>query len=58
MDIATGLGLLAGAGVLATLIMLGGDCGCSPTTHAAIVIFGGSLAATLRNVNKIFASNR
>src|SRR5215472_10277247 len=47
MDIATGLGLLAGAGVLATLILMGGDLRMFVDTHAFIVIFGGSFAATL-----------
>jgi Flagellar motor component len=47
MDISTGLGLLAGAGVLATLILLGGDMRMFADMHAAIVIFGGSFAATL-----------
>jgi hypothetical protein len=47
LDIATGLGLLAGARVLATLIMLGGDMRMVAGMHAAIVILGGSFAATL-----------
>jgi chemotaxis protein MotA len=47
MDIATGLGLLAGAAVLATLILMGGDIRMFVDTHAFIVIFGGSFAATL-----------
>src|SRR5246127_1944752 len=47
MDIATGLGLLAGAVVLCTLILLGGDLRMFADVHAAIVIFGGSFAATL-----------
>ena len=47
MDISTGLGLLAGAGVLATLIMMGGDIRMFVDAHAFIVIFGGSFAATL-----------
>jgi chemotaxis protein MotA len=47
MDIATGLGLLAGAAVLATLILMGGDIRMFLDTHAFIVIFGGSFAATL-----------
>ncbi len=47
MDIATGLGLLAGAVVLSTLIMMGGNVRMFLDTHAAIVIFGGSFAATL-----------
>jgi chemotaxis protein MotA len=47
MDIATGLGLLAGAAVLCTLILLGGDLRMFVDLHAFIVIFGGSFAATL-----------
>ena len=47
MDIATGLGLLAGAAVVTTLIMLGGDLRMFYDLHAIIVIFGGSFAATL-----------
>ena len=47
MDIATGLGLLAGAVVLCTLILMGGDLRMFLDAHAAIVIFGGSFAATL-----------
>jgi chemotaxis protein MotA len=47
MDISTGLGILAGAGVLATLILLGGDLRMFADMHAAIVIFGGAFAATL-----------
>ncbi|MGD0026304.1 MAG: MotA/TolQ/ExbB proton channel family protein [Xanthobacteraceae bacterium] len=47
MDIATSLGLLAGAVVLCTLIMMGGDLRMFLDLHAGIVIFGGSFAATL-----------
>ena len=47
MDVATGLGLLAGAVVLCTLILMGGDLRVFLDVHAAIVIFGGSFAATL-----------
>jgi chemotaxis protein MotA len=47
MDISTGLGLLAGAVVLCTLILMGGDLRMFLDVHAAIVIFGGSFAATL-----------
>src|SRR5947208_9495930 len=47
MDIATSLGLVGGAIVLCTLIMMGGDLRMFADAHAAIVIFGGSLAATL-----------
>src|SRR5215468_530979 len=47
MDIATGLGLAAGAVVLVTLILMGGDLRMFLDVHAFIVIFGGSFAATL-----------
>ncbi len=47
MDIATGLGLIAGAIVLVTLIMMGGDLGMFLDLHAFIVIGGGAFAATL-----------
>src|SRR5256714_4549346 len=47
MDIATGLGLVAGAVVLAALIFMGGDLRMFLDSHAFIVIFGGSFAATL-----------
>src|SRR3982074_1572475 len=47
MDIATSLGLIAGGIVLVPLIMMGGDLRMFVDLHAAIVIFGGSFAATL-----------
>src|SRR4249919_3328466 len=47
MDIATGLGLIAGLIVLCTLILMGGSLGMFLDAHAAIVIFGGAFAATL-----------
>ena len=47
MDIATGLGLLAGAVVVVTLILMGGDLRMFVSDHALIIIFGGSFAATL-----------
>ncbi len=47
MDIATGLGLFAGGVVLVALILMGGDLAMFADSHAAIVIFGGSIAATL-----------
>jgi chemotaxis protein MotA len=47
MDIATGLGLIAGAIVLVALILMGGNLGMFLDSHAFIVIFGGSFAATL-----------
>jgi chemotaxis protein MotA len=47
MDIATSIGLLAGAIVLVTLILMGGDFRMFYDIHAVIIIFGGSFAATL-----------
>ena len=47
MDISTGIGLAAGAVVVCTLILLGGDFRMFYDVHAIIVIFGGSTAATL-----------
>src|SRR6476661_4924629 len=47
MDITTLLGLVAGAIVLSTLILMGGDFRMFYDSHAVIIIFGGSFAATL-----------
>jgi chemotaxis protein MotA len=47
MDIATGLGLLAGAMVVGTVMLMGGGFGMFVSDHAVIIIFGGSFAATL-----------
>jgi chemotaxis protein MotA len=47
MDIATGLGLLAGGAVIVTLILMGGDLRMFYDVHAIIIIFGGSFSATL-----------
>jgi chemotaxis protein MotA len=47
MDITTGLGLLAGASVVVTIMLMGGDIRMFFSDHAIIVIFGGSFAATL-----------
>jgi chemotaxis protein MotA len=47
MDIATGIGLAAGAVVIATLILMGGDFRMFYDIHAIIIIFGGSISATL-----------
>jgi chemotaxis protein MotA len=47
MDIATGLGLIAGIIVLASLILMGGELSMFVDVHAFIVIFGGAFAATL-----------
>ena len=47
MDIATSAGLVAGAIVIITLILMGGDLRMFYDIHAIIIIFGGSFAATL-----------
>ena len=47
MDIATGLGLLSGLGVVTVVILMGGDLKMFVSDHAAIVIFGGCFASTL-----------
>ncbi|MFA6266893.1 MAG: MotA/TolQ/ExbB proton channel family protein [Pseudolabrys sp.] len=47
MDIATSLGLAAGLGVITIVILMGGDLHMFVNEHAAILIFGGSTAATL-----------
>ncbi len=56
MDIATGLGLIAGMGVLVTLILMGGELSMFLDSHAFIAIFGGAFAATLIRfpLNSIF----
>jgi chemotaxis protein MotA len=47
MDIMTGVGLVAGFGVIATMMLLGGDIHMFVSEHAIIIIFGGSIAATM-----------
>ena len=47
MDIATGLGLLAGLTVVTVMIFMGGDLHMFLSEHAVIIIFGGSFSATL-----------
>jgi chemotaxis protein MotA len=47
MDIATAAGLVVGAIVIITLILMGGDLRMFYDIHAIIIIFGGSFAATL-----------
>ena len=56
MDISTGLGLLAGIGVVSAVILMGGDLTMFVSEHAFIVIFGGSFSATLIRfpLNSIF----
>jgi chemotaxis protein MotA len=47
MDFATSIGLLFGAGVVFTLIAMGGSFSLFYDIHAVIVIFGGCTAATI-----------
>ncbi|MGO9360306.1 MAG: motility protein A [Xanthobacteraceae bacterium] len=47
MDFATGIGLTAGIIVIATIMLLGGDLEMFFSEHAIIIIFGGSISATL-----------
>jgi chemotaxis protein MotA len=47
MDIMTGVGLLSGIAVIATMMLLGGDLHIFISEHAVIIIFGGSIAATM-----------
>src|SRR5260370_9892799 len=47
MDIATSLGLLGGAVVVSTVILMGGNFGMYFSDHALIIIFGGAFSATL-----------
>src|SRR5438477_9401111 len=47
MDIMTGVGLVFGTVVIATMMLLGGDLHMFVSEHAIIIIFGGSIAATM-----------
>ena len=47
MDIMTGAGLVAAFIVIATMMLLGGDVHMFVSEHAIILIFGGSIAATM-----------
>jgi chemotaxis protein MotA len=47
MDITTGIGLIAGIIVIAVMVFLGGDLHMFISEHAMIIIFGGSISATL-----------
>src|SRR6201986_196118 len=47
MDIMTGVGLTAGIIVIAVMMLLGGDIHMFISEHAIIIIFGGSIAATM-----------
>src|SRR6195952_2122570 len=47
MDIMTSIGLVSGIIVVAVMVFLGGDLHMFISEHAMIIIFGGSIAATL-----------
>src|ERR1700742_1345599 len=47
MDIMTSVGLVAGTIVIAILMLLGGDLEMFVSEHAMIIIFGGSISATM-----------
>ena len=47
MDIATSLGLIGGAIVVSTVILMGGNFAMYFSDHALIIIFGGAFSATL-----------
>src|SRR6516162_8529447 len=47
MDIMTGAGLVSGIIVVVTMMLLGGDLHLFVSEHAIIIIFGGSIAATM-----------
>src|ERR1700748_1363146 len=47
MDIMTGVGLVCGIIVIATIMLLGGDLEMFWSEHAVIIIGGGSIAATM-----------
>src|ERR1700704_3927895 len=47
MDIMTGVGLVSGIIVVAIMVFMGGDLHMFISEHAMIIIFGGSIAATM-----------
>lgn len=47
MDITTGIGLVAGIGILIIMMLWGGDLGMFVSSHAGLIVVGGSIAATL-----------
>ena len=47
MDIMTGIGLVSGIIVVAIMVFMGGDLHMFISEHAMIIIFGGSIAATM-----------
>jgi chemotaxis protein MotA len=47
MDIMTGVGLVSGIVVIGVMMFMGGDMHMFVSEHAIIIIFGGSIAATM-----------
>src|SRR6202044_3804973 len=47
MDIMTGVGLVSGILVVTVMVLMGGDLHMFISEHAVIIIFGGSIAATM-----------
>src|ERR1700728_4775331 len=47
MDIMTGVGLVSGMLVVTVMVLMGGDLHMFVSEHAVIIIFGGSIAATM-----------
>src|SRR6202047_2824158 len=47
MDIMTRVGLVSGIIVITTMVLMGGDLHMFISEHAVIIIFGGSIAATM-----------
>jgi chemotaxis protein MotA len=47
MDITTAIGLLAGSTVVAIIMLLGGSLEMFVSDHAVLIVFGGSVSATL-----------
>jgi chemotaxis protein MotA len=47
MDIMTGVGLVCGIIVVSVMILMGGDLHMFISEHAALIVIGGSIAATM-----------
>ena len=47
MDIMTGVGLVCGIIVVSAMIFMGGDLHMFISEHAALIVIGGSIAATM-----------
>jgi len=47
MDIMTSVGLISGIIVITVMVLMGGDLHMFVSEHAMIIIFGGSIAATM-----------